>query len=438
MQSVDSNNVSTFRLKDISSSTKVWDITDPRNPRLVETVPDGSNLSFTLATDSLREFIAFNNTGYLSPEVVGSVDNQNLHGMSAPEMIVITHPNFTSYANQIADHHRNVDGMDVFVTTPELIYNEFSSGAPDVSAIRNFMKMFYDRATTDSEIPKYLLLVGDGSYDNKTVSADNTNYILTYQSSNSIKPTSSFVTDDYFAILDDSETITNGSLDLGVGRMAVKSTDEAKAVTDKILHYATSSDCYGDWRNIICFTGDDEDGNQHMSDADYLATYVDTAYSVFNVEKIYLDAYQQVSTPAGQRYPDVNSAIDDRVNRGALIFNYTGHGGELGLAHESVIDINQINSWSNYNQMPLFMTATCEFSRFDDPERTSAGELIQLNPNGGGVGLFTTTRVVYASSNFILSRNFYRVVFESDENGERYCLGDIMRITKNNSSSGIN
>ncbi|MBI4645166.1 MAG: hypothetical protein HY738_00895, partial [Bacteroidia bacterium] len=339
--------------------TKIWEITDPRNVKLVQTSFYNNTITFSLESDSLREFIAFDGSSFLTPEFVGEVANQNLHGLTPPELIIVSHPTFLSYANQLADFHRNNDAMDVFVVIPDLIYNEFSSGTPDVSAIRNFVKMFYDIATNDSEIPKYLLLFGDGSYDNKSAATNNTNFILTYQSSNSIKPTNSFVTDDYFGILDDSGTISNGDLDIGVGRLPVKSTTEAQNMVNKIIHYSLSSECFGDWRNIVCFIGDDEDGNAHMGDANTLARYVENNYPVYNIEKIYLDSYMQVSTPGGQRYPDVNAAIDNRIHKGALVVNYTGHGGETGLAHEAVVDISQINSWDNYNHLPLFMTATC-------------------------------------------------------------------------------
>ncbi|MBU0763651.1 MAG: type IX secretion system sortase PorU, partial [Bacteroidetes bacterium] len=431
INSVGQGNVSTFVISGAGSSTGVWDVTDPRNARQIEGTLSGNQFSFTVATDSLREFIVFSGASYLTPEVVGSVSNQNLHGTAPPDMVIVTYSGFLSYANQLAAHHRDHDGLSVTVTTNEQVYNEFSSGAPDVSAIRNFIKMYYDRAGSDDEIPKYLLLFGDGSYDNRTSGSGNTNYILTYQSDNSIKPTSSFVTDDYFAMLDDSDNITTGLLDIGVGRLPVKNTTEAQDAVNKIIHYSANRDCYREWRNIICFIGDDEDGNQHMRDADSMTDYVDTAYPVFNIDKIYLDAYVQQSTPAGQRYPDVNIAINNRVKKGALIINYTGHGGELGLAHESVVNINQIKSWNNYNNLPLFMTATCEFSRFDDFERTSAGEFIFLNPEGGGIGLFSTTRVVYASSNFTLNQYFYKYIFEEDSAGTRYRLGDVIRLTKN-------
>ncbi|PLX10525.1 MAG: hypothetical protein C0594_04835, partial [Marinilabiliales bacterium] len=437
-ESVGAGNITTFSISNANNTVQVWDITDPTNAFKIATSLNQSVLSFTVATDSLREFIAFSTNGYLSVEEVGSVENQNLHGQPNPDMVIVSHVDFLTYANQLADHHRNYDNLDVLVVTNEEVYNEFSSGNPDVSAIRNMMKMFYDKSATPQDIPKYLLLFGDGSYDNKSDDPSNSNYILTYQSENSTKPTSSYVTDDYFAILGDSETITYGDLDIGVGRFPVKTTTEAQGVVNKILAYSENADSYGPWRNWLCFIGDDEDGNTHVIDADALARRLDTTYENFNIDKIYLDAYVQTSGSGGQRYPDVNLAIENRIKKGALIINYTGHGGELGLAHEAIVGVSDINSWDNFETLPLFMTATCEFSKFDDYERTSAGELVFLNSNGGGIGLFTTTRVVYASQNATLNRNFYNYIFSKDTLENYYRLGDVMRLTKNASGSNTN
>ena len=261
--------------------------------------------------------------------------------------------------------------------------------------------MIYDRGTPENLI-KYLLLFGDGSFDNISDHENNTNYILTYQSENSLRPTQSYVTDDFFGLLDDTEGGSGGLIDIGIGRLPVTTDEEAQEIVDKITRYG-NPEAMGDWRNIICFIGDDEDNNIHMRDANTLATFIDTVYPSFNVQKIFLDAYPQVSSPRGESYPEVNSAINNRINSGALIINYIGHGNERGLAHEQILSMDDISSWKNKNRLPLFITATCEFSRFDDIDRkadgeierkTSAGEKVILHPVGGGIGLLSTTRLV--------------------------------------------
>ena len=295
--------------------------------------------------------------------------------------------------------------------------------------------MLYDRASSENEIPRYLLLFGDGSYDNKSNDINNTNFILTYQSENSINPAYSFVTDDFFGLLDDNEGGATGLLDVGIGRFPVKSVEEAQSMIDKVLNY-TNVNTMGDWRNSLCFIADDEDNNIHMKNANALTTLIDTTYPEYIIEKIFLDAYPQISTPNGERYPEVNTAINNKINKGTLIINYIGHGNELKLAHENILGINDIASWENMDKLPLFITATCEFSRFDDIGRnssgeitqpTSAGEHILLNQNGGGIALLSTTRLVYSDLNFILNQNFYKYVFQRDKN---YRLGDVLRLTK--------
>lgn len=443
---------SKYNLTNNGKAINIWDITNPLSPKTINILNENGITSYTLRTDTLREFIAFENGQYLTPLTTGTgtgeVANQNIHGVEFPEYIVVTAKEFKPWADSLAEIHRIYDSLSYIVVTPEEIYNEFSSGVPDVSAIRNMVKMFYNKAkVAKSGYPRYLLLYGDGTFDNIHKSSNNSNFVPTYQSDNSINPISSFVTDDFFGLLDSDEGGSYGALDVGIGRMPVKNTNEAASAFRKIKEYISTSHL-GDWRNTVCFIGDDADENQtvHMQDANWLADYVDSIYPAYNVDKIFLDAYPQKSASWGQAYPDVNESINNRVTKGALIVNYTGHGSELKLAHESVITINQINKWNNFNNLPIFMTATCEFTRFDDYDRkndqtkVSAGEYLYLNPTGGAIALFTTTRVVFSGANFELNRSFYRTVFNHDSNGNKYRLGDIVKISKNitNSAGDIN
>ncbi len=433
-QSVGIGNISNFIISNSNPNIKVWDITNPVNPKNISLTYTSNQSSFITETDSLKQFIAFNKSGYLTPTKIGSVVNQNLHSLSNINYVIVSHPDFLTYANQLATFHNQHDGLSYVVVTPEQIYNEFSSGKPDVSAIRDFVKMLYEKAGNNTnQIPKYLLLFGDGSYDNKTNSTENTNYILTYQSVNSFGPTSSYVTDDFYGLLDSSDVLGGNSLDIGVGRFPVKTTTEAQLMFDKIKHYYNNS-TMGDWRNMLCFIGDDEDSNQHMDQANSLANQVTDNYPQYNVDKILLDAFPQISTPTGEGYPEVTKAINNRVRQGALIINYTGHGNEIQLAHESILTISDILSWDNFDKMPVFVTATCEFSRYDDYERTSGGETILLNKNGGGIALFTTTRMVYSSPNFTLNQKFYNYAFADYS----YKLGDLIRLAKNDAGATSN
>ena len=436
-ESVNGGQVTGFRIGSAGAGTRIWDISDPLNISELRTDVSGNTVSFIDETSRLNQYIAFDGSNYPEPEIIGPVPNQNLHGTGSVDMVIITHPDFMNQATQLANHRRNNDQLDVIVVTPEQIYNEFSSGKPDVTAIRDFMKMLYDRAAGESEMPRYLLLFGNGSYDNRPGNPSATNFIPTYQSPNSIRPTQSFVSDDFYGLLDDGEGEFQGLMDIGIGRLPVTTADQAQSLVNKIINYNTPGK-KGDWQNVLCFIGDDGDNNIHMRDADIIAESVKTSYPVFNIEKIYLDAWPKIGTSLGQRYPGVNQAIAERIRKGSLVINYTGHGNELRLADENIIDINDVLSWTNRDRLPVFMTATCEFSRFDNPARVSAGEMLLLNPNGGAVALFSTTRLVYATPNFILNQNFKRFVLEKKLNGRDMRLGDVMKLTKINSGGGIN
>ncbi|MEE4197013.1 MAG: type IX secretion system sortase PorU [Bacteroidales bacterium] len=430
-----------FRIENASSATKVWEVTAPTQVKNIETQTIASNI-ISIKVDvepGLNEFVAFNTAKLYTPEAVGNVPNQNLHALGHHDMIIVTHPDFISQAQSIADLHASQDGLSIAMVTPEQIFNEFSSGAPDAAAIRNFIRMIYQRATPADTL-KYLLLFGDGSFDHKSITADNINYVMTYQSQNSLTPTSSFVTDDFFGLLDATDHIelsNSGLIDIGIGRLPVKSVQEAQQMVDKIYRY-TDFNSKGDWINTLCFVGDDEDNNIHMRDADRIAVQVDSTYPHFFINKLYLDAYPQQMTAVSESYPEVNRLINEQINNGVLIFNYTGHGGENGLAHERILTIDNINSWKNKDKLAIFMTATCEFSRFDNHKYVSAGERVLLNPNGGGIALFSTTRLVYSSPNYTLNKNFFDHVFEKDTDNNYHTLGDVMRLAKINSGTENN
>ena len=441
-ESVGTGNISQFQLSSANGNVIIWDITNPQKPIKINATLSGTNLNFKLATDTLRKFIAFEPSmaysAIIEGDDLGAIENQNLHAINQADMIIISHPEFMEYANELKQIHENENKFSIQLVNVEKIYNEFSSGSPDVSAIRDFMKMLYDRASTNMQLPKYLCLFGDGSYNNKHNFSENTNFIPTYQSENSLSPTQSFVTDDFFGLLDDNEGGHEGLMDIGVGRLPVKTKTEAANSIQKIRDYL-SIDTYNDWKNRICFIADDEDNNIHQKQADELSQIIRNNYFDFNIEKVYLDAFAQESSSAGQRYPDANLAVNNQMEKGVLIMNYTGHGNENGLAEERIITVDQINKWNNQDKLPVFMTATCEFSRFDNYEKTTAGEQLFLNPEGGAIAMFTTTRLVYASPNFELNKNFYQFLFENDPStNERYRFGDIMRLTKNASGSGIN
>lgn len=435
-------NASRFVIQGADASTLVFDVTDGVNPQQMETSLNGTELSFSIpASASLREFVVVKPSQIKAPVTVGEVANQNLHALPQQDMIIIAQPNFTTQAERLAEAHRTKDNLTVRVVTPESIYNEFSSGTPDATAYRRFMKMFYDRKTSEADAPKYLLLFGDGSFDNRKLtsawkSVDMSNMLLTYQTENSLS-SQSYVIDDYFGFLDDADnkkSLQNKKLCLGIGRFPIRTVEQATQMVDKVISYMENKNT-GSWKNNLCFMADDgsnTDGfmTEHMEFADLLAGYVESEHPEFLVNKLYYDAYKKDMT-AGT-YPDVRSGLQKLLKDGLLLFNYTGHGGTTALSDEKVLTQTDINQFT-YTHLPVWVTATCDFTRFDDLN-TSAGEDVFLNKSSGGIALFTTVRVAYSRPNFPINDNVIRNLFERN-NGRRRTLGEVMQATKNTLSS---
>lgn len=455
-RSVAPGRTSRFDLANAGGVQEIWDITDPANARRVTFTLAGNVATFFQNTETLREFIAFTGNQFLTPVAFGRTQNQNLHSLGTDghvDMVIVAPAQLYSQANTLADIHRNYDAEPLSVAVVKLheVYNEFSSGMRDITAIKWLMKMLYDRANgNEAEMPRYLLLFGDGSFDNRNTTPGNSNLVPTFQSLNSLSPVNSYVSDDYFGFLGDDEGESRlDVMDIGVGRLTVKNMQESISVVNKIRRYVevegnpgqNCSICdnagsgFGSWRNIITLVADDEDNNSHMRNSNTIATKINSYTRDYNLERIFIDAFQQIATPGGSRYPDVNVAIDRRVRNGAFIINYIGHGGVGGWAQERILDVPTILAWDNQIAMPIFMTATCEFTRFDDPLRTSAGEYVLLNGNGGGIALLTTTRLVYSAPNFALNQNFYDAMFQRPEGEVVTRLGDLSRDTKNRSLS---
>jgi hypothetical protein len=433
------SNITKFILSEITPGVTVWNVTDPGKVTRMHGIVSHDTLSFIIATDTLKEFFAFDGQSYHSVQLVGKVANQDLHSLDPATLIIVTNPLFLEEANRLADFHRGHNNISVNVLKTTQVFNEFASGKPDVTAIRDFMKMLYDRGNPDGSSPKYLLLFGDGSYDPKNRIPENNNMIPTFQSAESMNQVASYVSEDFFGIMGDNEGQgSNGTIDIGIGRFPVTTTEQAKAMVDKIIHYSSQSDTIlSDWRNTITFVGDDENSNLHMQQAEQLTKIVADKYPSYNVNKIYLDAYPLISTPAGDRFPDVNVAIDQAIAKGTLIINYTGHGGEDGWAGERVCTVADIGSWDNPDKLPVFITATCEFSRFDNPSRFSAGEMVINKPGSGAIALYSTTRESMATSNLRLDTSFFRNLIPPY--GTPYpSMGDLIRISKNNNGNNVN
>ena len=422
-ESVNYNNTA---LSLTGSPDHIWDVTSLDD--IKNAFVDNSQIKYN-SQDELRLFYAFNEATAMTPTKVGVVENQNLHSINDVELIVIYHPTFENDIERYVEHRSSFGNLNVKAININHVYNEFSGGKVDPSAIRDLAKMVYDR--TDNF--KYLLLVGDGSFDYKQLTPDipDHNFIPAYETKESLDPIDGFPTDDFYALLDINEgTNLKGQLDIAVGRFPVKTAEEFTGLVDKLIHYDTHPDTQGDWKLKLGFAADDEDSGRHLTDTEDIANQTKLRYPDFNQQKIYFDAFLQESTPGGARFPDATKELNNAVFKGLLVLNYLGHGGPKGWAQERVLQVSDIQSWNNYDNIPLLITATCTFAGYDEPSVESAGEVSLLNERGGAIGLFSTTRAVFASDNKRLVSSVYDTMFTT-QGGQLQTLGEILMRGKN-------
>ena len=433
-----SNEKAAYPIQNANANVKVWDISNPLKPIELSGNRNGNTYTITRNGAELNEFIAYDGSTYYTPAFIGTVANQNLHGLGATDFLIITNDDFWVAANDLANFHRQRDNMTVEVVKVKDIYNEFSSGSQDIAGIRNFIKMFYDRATNDEEMIKNVLMFGAASYDYKDRIKNNTNFVPTFQSMQSVYVNDAYSSDDFFGLLDNGESMNSGLLDIGIGRIPCFTETEGENAVAKIKRYV-SAESFGPWKNVISFVADDkESGMNHLEDCETINSFFTTSDPTYNVYKIYEDAFQSVASSAGIRYPAVNKAINDQIYNGTFLMSYSGHGSPSQWSHEAILTPSDYNNWTNKNKLPVMITATCDFGRFDDPGVRSAGALLMLNPDGGSIAMITTTQAVFANYNTRLSKNFIDKQFTKNAAGKFLTLGEALTAAKNISFGGVN
>jgi hypothetical protein len=427
------NTTASFSIGNAPANCSVWNISKPLFPIKMAASQSLSSLSFNHTINGVDEFIAFNAGHFSTPILLGNIPNQNIHNSSPVNGLIITHPSLLTEAGRLADFHFSQYGLKDAVLTTQAIYNEFGSGSPDPSAIRDCIKMYADKYSNRSPKLQYILLFGAGSFDSKNRIANNINLVPTYQSSNSIDPLLSYTSDDFFALTnqrDDINALNNAPLSLAVGRLPVNNLNEAKIMVDKIIRYHQPA-ALGSWRNELVLLADDGDQNLHLNNAELIAATASTVNPSTHTNKIYLDAFPLVSGAGGARFPAVSEAIVNTIFNGALIFNYTGHGNYLRLTEEAVLSSTEVNRFNNANKLPLFVTASCDFAPFDDPSKKSLGAALLYNNPNGAIGLLTTTRLVFASSNSSINNNYLSTALSRTASGNFLSLGESVLVAKN-------
>ncbi|MEO5600579.1 MAG: type IX secretion system sortase PorU, partial [Cyclobacteriaceae bacterium] len=436
------NPVSTFLITQVTQNVTVWDITDHYDVKFQVCTINADLATFSTQTDQLKKFIVFDNT-FPQPVFVSRVENQNIRGLTTPNLLIIAHTAFEGEAYRLAAHREAHDNWSVQVVTTEQVFNEFSSGRQDVSALRDFARHLWDK---NPDALKAILLFGKGSYDYKDRVLNNTNFVPTYQSRNSLHPLQTYSSDDYFAFLENGEgnwgesPAQHHTLDVGIGRLPVTTAQEAQNVVDKIIDYDTNQKTFGAWRKKIVFVADDgntEDGftSLHQYQADQLANIIEENKPAFDTRKIFMGSYKKNTQPNGETVPGMADDIKRSFDQGALIINFTGHGSEVVWTDERILTDKTIAALTN-DKYPFMVTATCEFGRQDDPQKISSAELIVTLKDAGAIGLVTTARPVNATTNFNLNEAFYQSLFEQSSAGYA-TIGEVFLKTKNNSTSGV-
>ncbi|MFD1603772.1 type IX secretion system sortase PorU [Flavobacterium artemisiae] len=446
--------IANYTIGNASNISQIWDITDLYNVTKIENT-NQNTLNFKAALGEVRKYIALDPSDYYTPlkDNQPKIVNQNLKGTLLKnnqnsfqdlDYVIISPKSLVSQAEKLAAFHRNYSNLNVKVISLENIYQEFSSGKQDIAAIRNCIRYIYENASSPEKRIKYVNLFGDASYDYKDRISNNTNIVPIYHSLNSnTTGESSFASDDFYGLMDaDEGNIVSffGGIDIAVGRMLVSDNAQAAEMVNKVLEYHDVKS-YGNWRNNFVLISDDSDQSSDaslQSRQNSLADLIATEKPFFNIDKILLDSYTQEASAGGSRYPKARTDFFDAFEKGALVFNYLGHGGEDGLASERIWEKSDGQNLNNQYKYPLFITITCEFSRFDDPTRPTAGEYTYWNPKGGAISMLTTIRSIgqFNAENFNdnLSKNLL-----SYGSNQYNTIAETLRISKNeNPSSSSN
>lgn len=416
----------TFDIANASAIEQVWQVSDITNATK-KTNKSGNSTNFSFAYQAadnnfVNEFVAFRSSDAFQPSFMGKIDNQDLSGLQNIEYLMITQPEMMGHAQRLANYYQGK--YNVAVVDVNKIYNEFSSGSKDITAIRDFAT----KLNTPAGKLKYLFILGDTSFDYKGKNFPGSDVIPSYQSEFSADYSSSFVTDDYYTMTSPqvSPTLSNNFPDFPVGRLPAGNMAEAKLLIDKALAYNNAlpgqSTPFGEWRMKLDFVVDDDADNgtpfHNTMNASLVSIFenpVGNLRKEYNIRKLYLDAFQAQTTAGGQRYPAVNQAISNDVGNSLYLF-YFGHGGINGWAQERVLTTDMIQNFNNYNNVysrfPLVSTITCEFTLWDDPATFSAGEQVIKSKQGGAATMITSSRAIQVGYGEQFTTIFSKNIFD--------------------------
>ncbi len=415
-----------------SENTIVWNITTPYQPIQKELAIVEGTPRFSLQTfDTPTQFIAFDpNKTLLKIEGYQQIDNQNLHGMATPDLLIVTNEYFMPEALRLAQHHKELDGIDVAVVDQEKIFNEFSSGTPDPMAIRLFCKMLYDRDTDHSKF-KNLLMFGHGSFDNRGIVSKKPNRLITYEATRSNDEDYCYVTDDFFACLNDPRsdiTVENEMIQIGVGRITPATIDEARDNVDKIIEYTLNPD-YGPWRNNIAAWADHGNNTMHETQAEGILKIITNQLNTGMVDdRAYVamfpgSVYESFKSEEKRQAVASKDQIKSQLATGQYFVTYIGHANATKFSVTTNLWKSSDVQEYSFPHLPIMTTACCDVARYDSDHRGITEHMFHKR-DGGAIALLTTTRQVYANSNDVLNRYWVNAMFSQPDN-PKLTLGEV-------------
>ena len=436
-----SGEVFAYEVEGSEPSLRLWEVGTFAAPQILSYTDQNQRIRFTYTgrTGHAPRFALFALEDTQQPLFVSKVERQDLLRQTTPQFLIITHPLLQTHAKRLADFHTTYDVLSTLVTTTEKIYHQFSSGRPSPIALRNYIHFL---AHQSPHTLRYVLLFGAATFDYKNILNSSPTHVPGYLSIESLDPLLTYVSDDYFALLDQEEGLWEESaetfsiLDIGIGRLPARSAEQAKVIVDKMISYATES-AVGAWKQRITFVADDGDGNLHHRDSEKLIQQLNTDASLFRGERLYLDFFSQRRERKGQRSPAATNRLLQLIEEGSLVVNFSGHGSTFFWTEEEIFTRSHIQDLKNQSRLPLFVTATCDFGRHDDPNLVSAGEELLFHPTGGAIALLTHARPVRSDSNFKIDSAFFKALHKPLPSGEWPRLGDVIRNTKNGGNFGI-
>ncbi|MBO7074826.1 MAG: type IX secretion system sortase PorU [Bacteroidales bacterium] len=412
-------------ITDVGDGAVILDVSSPLSPKIQEFSMSGDVVGFKYLMSGSKDYVLYKDADILNVVSIQHIDNQNIHSITNAEMLIITDKIFAEQAQAIKAIHEEDEGLLTKVVFIDEIYNEFSSGSLDITAIRNFVKMVYQRSAD----LRYVLLLGRGTNDYKNVEGYGFNFVPPYEAMNSVNENTAYVTDDYFGLMDEDEGDScEGLMDVCVSRMPVLTPEEADVAVDKIRRYMYDAKTRGEWRNEMLLVADDK--KMYARNSDAIEAVVDTMNTTANISKIYADSYvRQKLSDGSYCYPDATASLIEKFNEGIMMMTYLGHGGVKGLSASNLFKVKDIESLTNYYKLPLVVTGTCEFSAFDNASLVSAGEILYKMDNGGAIAMYTTARPTQADINKNVVKAF---VVHTYENGniKNLTMGDVALMTK--------